>query len=151
VTFVLATFFPGPTLYDGNATARLYIDEGAGADQRRILDSIMQGKKGGPMEVLAPLMAKWLPSQITKIVVDEKDGTLSATVGRFGTIKSSRLKNEAGQQMTMQNVGFAVVFGLKNQIAELAPGQGTRWSDPDMPRQWESKSGAVGPFTWNVG
>jgi hypothetical protein len=59
-----------------------------------------------------------------------------------------RLKNEAGQQMIMQNVGFAAVFQFENLTAELAPGEGTQWSDPDMPMQWEIKSGAVGRFTW---
>jgi hypothetical protein len=51
--------------------------------------------------------------------------------------------------MTMQNVGFAVAFQFENQTAALAPSTGTRWADPDMPRQWESKSGAVGTFTWS--
>ena len=150
LTFVLATFFPGPTLYDGNATARLYVDDTASADQRRVLENIMQGTKGGPMEVLASLIGKWLSTKTTKIAIDDKNGTVSATVGEFGKIRSQRLKNDAGQQMTMQNVGFAVLFGFGNQTAELAPSDGIRWSDPDMPRQWESKSGAVGTFTWKV-
>jgi hypothetical protein len=53
--------------------------------------------------------------------------------------------------MTMQNVGFAVALQFDQQRAELAPSTGTRWSDPDLPRQWESKSGAVGTFTWSGG
>lgn len=36
-TLVLSYDFPGPTLYDGNATARLYMDEATTADQRREL------------------------------------------------------------------------------------------------------------------
>src|SRR5918999_1068171 len=63
VTCVFAAFFPGPTLYDGNATARLYVDESATADQRRVVETIIQGKKGGPMEVLASLTGKWLSTQ----------------------------------------------------------------------------------------
>ena len=34
-TVVFAVDFPGPTLFDGNATARLYIDAGASDEQRR--------------------------------------------------------------------------------------------------------------------
>ena len=56
---------------------------------------------------------------------------------------------EAGQQMTMQNVGFAMVFQFDNHTAALAPSDGTRWADPDMPEQWESRSGAVGQFRWS--
>lgn len=146
---VVATFFPGPTLFDGNATGRVYIDDNASEDQRRELEAIMQGKKGGPMEVLGGLVSKWLPTQTARFDVQEQDGTLSATVGNYGRIRSERLKNEAGQTMTMQKTGFVMAFQFDNQTAELAPSAGTRWSDPDMPRQWECKSGAAGSFTWS--
>ena len=36
-TLAIALDFPGPTLYDGNGTARLYVDDAASADQRREL------------------------------------------------------------------------------------------------------------------
>jgi hypothetical protein len=151
LTLALALFFPGPTLYDGNATARLYLEETTTADQRSALEPIMQGQRGGPMQILAGLITTWLPTQTTPIAVQETNGTFQAKVGNVGQIHSQRLKNEAGQPMTMQNVGFAVALQFDQQRAELAPSKGTRWSDPDLPRQWESKSGAVGTFTWSGG
>jgi len=151
LTLALALFFPGPTLYDGNATARLYLEETATADQRSALEPIMQGQRGGPMQILAGLITTWLPTQTTPIMVQEANGTIQAMVGNVGQIHSQRLKNEAGQPMTMQNVGFAVALQFDRQTAELAPSSGTRWSDPDLPHQWESKSGAVGTFTWSGG
>jgi len=150
INFVFAGFFPGPTLYDGNGTARLYIDAATSDAQQQVLEAIMQGKKGGPMEIVGGLCATYLPTKRVPIAVQESNGTITATVGEVGQIKSQRLKNEAGQQMTMQNVGFAIAFQFKDQTAELAPSDGTRWSDPDMPEQWESRSGAVGTFTWSV-
>ena len=54
-TVVFAVDFPGPTMFDGNATARLYVDEEANADQRRELEAIYSGQKGGPMAGIAPL------------------------------------------------------------------------------------------------
>ena len=54
---LLGIHFPGPTLFDGNATARVFIEEGADDDQQRELESIFQGEKGGPMEVLASLVS----------------------------------------------------------------------------------------------
>ena len=47
-TLAMAFDFPGPTLYDGNGTARLYIDDGASAEQRRELEAIFQGTKERP-------------------------------------------------------------------------------------------------------
>jgi len=149
-TVALALDFPGPTLYDGNGTARLYIDDAASADHCRELEAIFQGKKGGPMEILAGLVTKWLPTQVAKIDFQEKGGTLTATVDGFGQMKSQRLTNEAGQPTTMQNTGFTTALQFENRAAQLAPSSGTHWSDPDMPRQFETKSGAVAKFTWRV-
>lgn len=148
LNFVFVGFWPGPTLYDGNGTGRLYIDRATSEEQQRALEAIMQGKKGGPAEIIAGLFATYLPTKRVAITVHESNGTITATVGDVGHIQSQRLKNEAGQQMTMQNVGFAVVFQFKDQTAELAPSDGSRWSDPDMPRSFEMKSGAVGSFAW---
>ena len=149
-TLVLANDFPGPTLLDGNGTARLYIDDGANADQRRELEAIFQGRKGGPMEVLAGLITNWLPTRTARIDIHEEGDSITATVGNFGTVKSQRLKNEAGKPMTMQNVGFTSVLQFDNDAAQLAP-SGSQWSDPDMPRRFETKSGAVGTFGWSGG
>lgn len=148
-TVVFAGFYPGPTLYDGNGTARVYLDDAASSDQQRELEAIMLGKKGGPMGVVASLVSKFLPTQTAKIDVQEENGTITAKIGEVGQLKSQRLKNEAGQQMTMHNAGFAVLFQLENQMAELAPSEGTRWADPDLPEQWDSLSGAVGKFSWS--
>jgi len=77
-------------------------------------------------------------------------GTLTATVAGFGQVQSQRLTNEAGQPTTMQNTGFTSALQFDNQTAQLAPSGGTQWSDPDMPRQFETKSGAVATFTWSM-
>ena len=144
---VIAYDFPGPTLFDGNGTARLYVDDGASADQLRELEAIMQGKKGGPMEVLAPLTSKWLPTASAKIDVQEDGDTVILNVAGFGEVKSDLLKNDAGQQVTMQNAGMGVTMGAHN--VELAP-SGSRWSDPDMPRQFETKSGGRATVSWSA-
>ncbi len=148
-TVVMAVDFPGPTLFDGNGTARLYIDSNANANQRRELESIFQGKKGGPMEVLAPMVSRWLPSQTARIDVKEEGDLLTASVGNFGQIRSQRLKNEAGQHTTMENAGLQAAFGLTRGY--LAPSAGTQWSDADLPHRFAARSGMVGSVNWRGG
>ncbi len=148
-TVVVAVDYPGPTLLDGNGTARLYIDTAATAEQQRELEGIFQGRKGGPMEILAGFISKWLPPQVTKIGVQEEGDTLTATVGNFGRLQSELLKNESGRTMTMRDVGFAEALQFQNATAELAP-SGSQWHDPDMPRTFETKSGARAICQWNV-
>ena len=144
-TVVFAVDFPGPTLFDGNATARLYIDDGASADQRRELEAICSGNKGGPMGALAPLITKWLPARIAKIDVAEADETITVTVANAGRVKSQRLRDPQGVGFTLRGGGF--VTGLGMQEVDLAP-SGSRWTDPDL-RQFETKSGARGEFSWS--
>ncbi|MBI3304527.1 MAG: DUF1326 domain-containing protein [Deltaproteobacteria bacterium] len=145
-TVVFAVDFPGPTLFDGNGTARLYIDEAANAEQRRELEAIFQGKKGGPWEVVSGLITKWLPTQAPKIEIQEEGDTLIAIVGSVGQVKSQRLKDAQGQPTTMQNTGFTTAWGIGT--AELAP-SGSQWSDPDL-RRFGTKSGVRGAFNWSA-
>lgn len=148
LALVVAVLWPGPTLFDGNGTGRLYIDKAANVAQLRELDTIFQGKRGGPMEVLASLTPTWLPTEITEIEVVEEADMVSASVRPFGRIQSQPLKNELGQPMTIQNVGFTAVLQFDNQTADLAPSEGSEWFDPAMPHRWSSRSGTRGTFTW---
>lgn len=147
---VLAMFYPGPTLLDGNGTARLHIDDRADADQRRELEAIFTAKRGGPLEVPGSLMTKWLPTLFSKIDITESNGSITGTVGEHGVIVSKRLVNDEGDTMTMQNVGFALALQFQNKTAELAPSDGSSWNDPELSQPWEGRSGAVGQIDWNV-
>jgi len=41
------------------------------------------------------------------------------------------------------------VMQFDHEVAQLAPSS-SQWTDPDMPHQFETKSGAVGTVTWRV-
>ena len=147
---VLWLDFPGPTLLDGNGTSRLYIDDAGDTSQQKELEDIFQGRRGGPMQMLSQLIAKWLPTITTRIDINEDNGShnITAKVGNFGEIKSQQLRNEAGRAMTVQGAGFASMFQFENDVLTLAP-SGTQWSDSDTPHtQITTRSGAVGKFSW---
>jgi hypothetical protein len=144
---VMAFDFPGPTIFDGNATSGLYIDEAANEDQLKILEAIFQGKRGGPMEMISSFSSKWLPTKRTKIDINDDGNNLTASVGSFGKIKSDQLKNESGRTMTLQGSGFASAFGMDDETFALAP-SASQWSDPDLPHQFSTRSGAVAKFSW---
>ncbi len=146
---VIGQFYPGPTLFDGNGTARVFFDESIDADTRSLLEPILQGQRGGPPEIIAGLISDWLPSSATPITVEASNGSVIADVGTVGHIESKRLVNGLGDTMTMSNAGFAVGLQLDDALGELAPSDGTRWNDPDLPEAFECKSGVVGQFTWS--
>ena len=51
------------------------------------------------------------------------------------------------QGLSLRGGGFVAALGLEE--AELAPGMGTAWTDPEF-RRIESKSGARGDFAWGA-
>jgi hypothetical protein len=141
--------FPGPTLFDGNGTARLYIDDGASDEQARELEAILTGKKGGTFEMLGSLISKWLPAERTAIQISQDGDATSVKVGGVGEISSKALRDDQGNGFTLRGGGFVSAFGMDE--AELAPSAGTKWSDPDMPRQFETTSGARGKVNLSGG
>jgi hypothetical protein len=147
-TVALLAHWPGPTLFDGKGTGRLFIDDKARDDQVRELSAIFQGQKGGGvMEVYASLISTWLPVERTAIRVSRSGDTMTASVGSAGSISSKALRDEQGSGFTLRGGGFLGAFGMEE--AELAPTVGTKWSDPAMPRAFETKSGARGTVRMN--
>ena len=141
-TVVMLVDFPGPTMFDGNGTARVLIDDKASTEQVRELSAIFQGQKGGAMEVLAGLVSTWLPPETTSIQVSKDGDQVSAKVGSRGRVTSTALRDEHGDGFTVRGGGFLSAWGMEE--AELAPTVGSRWADPQMPRSFETKSGARG-------
>jgi hypothetical protein len=138
--------FPGPTLFDGNATARLFVDDGADDDQQRELEAIFQGTKGGPMEILAPLVATWLPTKKATIDIADDGETITVSAEGAGQMRSQLLRDPQGHAFTLRGGGFVTALGLEE--ANLAP-TSAEWADPEMPRRFQTKSGARGDFTWS--
>lgn len=143
---LLAVNFPGPTMFDGDATARVFIDADADDDQQRELEAILQGKKGGPMEVIAGLVGTWLPTQNAKVGIEEEGETITVSAEGTGQMRSQLLRDPEGNAFTLRGGGFVGGFGLEE--ADLAP-TSADWADPDMPRRFETKSGARGEFAWS--
>ena len=85
-TVVLLVHFPGPTMLDGNGTARVFIDDAANDEQTRELSEIFQGRKGGMgLQMIASLMSAWLPVEKTAIRVTRDGDSVNTTVVRLAT------------------------------------------------------------------
>ena len=132
--------------FGGVELARLYIDDSASADQRRELEAIFQGEKGGVWAGLKDAIGRWLPTKVTVIKVDSGDNPAFSIAG-FGGTTLTRLKTSDGRQTTIENAPVAEAFAI--DVIELASAEKTRWADPDM-RSWEGLGfGAVEAFNWS--
>lgn len=144
-TAVVAVDFP-ELMFNGGGTGRLWVEADASAEQRRELEAIIQGKKGGPMGALAPLVATWLPTRTANIAVHDEGDAISFRVGDVGEVASRRLRDAGGNGFALRGGGF--VMGMGMEEGELAPSS-SHWSDPDMPRQFSTRSGVRGTISWS--
>jgi hypothetical protein len=142
---ILTVHFPGPTLFDGNATARVSIDDGADDDQVRELDKIFHGEVGGPMEVIGSLVSTWLPTKKASIELTDEGDAVTISADGSGALRSTLLRDPEGNSFELRGGGF--VTGLGMEVAELAP-SATTWDDAEMPQRIETKSGARGAIAW---
>lgn len=125
--------------------ARLYLDEGASEEQRRELEAIFLGQRGGVWEGVAGMIGEFLPSTTTRVEVSGGDNP-NVRVDGIADISLERVKDEAGKQAVLVNAPLSAGFAV--DTVELAMATG-RVSDPDL-RAWETlgNGGAV-PFDWS--
>ena len=128
----------------GNATARVWIDDRANANQRRELEAIILGKKGGAFAALSAAITKGLPSQFARIEVKSGDKG-SVSVGSVGVIQLAKIKDGDGRQAKLENPPTTRAFGLP--ALELAYGDGSYWADPEMRRWVSGGAGSASPFS----
>jgi hypothetical protein len=146
-TFVLAGHFPGPTMFDGGGTGRIFVDDGTSDEQREALEQIVQGNRGGNPEIFKQLISSWLPTQAASIDVGDNGDKVSVKVGDTGEVTSTLVRDQEGNAFTLEGGGFVAGFGLER--AELAP-TSSNWADSEFPiESVETKSGARGAANWS--
>ncbi len=130
----------------GQGTARLYIDASASAEQRRELEAIFSGQKGGVLEgVWGTVITTWLPAGEASIDMQRGDSP-SVTVGEFSEATLQPLEDAARRQTSVR--GAAVATALQFEELDLASSQGSRWTDPDL-QTLEGDSGTMHRFDWS--
>jgi hypothetical protein len=143
---VLAAEWPG-NFFGGKGKARLYLDAGASADQRRALEAVFAGKKGGLFEgLMGAVISSWLPAKSVPIEIRHGE-TLSLSVGDFGKATIARYKDQGGKVATVQATAAQGAF--QSASMELASSKGTRWSDPEL-RRWEGDSATIHSVSWSA-
>jgi hypothetical protein len=136
--------WPG-NFFGGNGTARLYLGDSATADQRRELEAIFLGKKGGLFEALwEAVIQKWLPTQTTKIDIAWGNSP-TVNVGSIGQVRMTPLKDQAGRSTRVEGAAAQGAFQITGM--DLASSKGSKWADPNL-RQWQGDSGTLHRFDW---
>lgn len=143
--FLTATW-PG-NFFNGDGTARLYIDESASDDQRGELDAIFSGHKGGHLEGLfGAVITKWLPAKSAKIDIQWGDNP-TFKVGDIGQATLLPIKDAEGKPTEVR--AAPALTGFQMESMGLASSKGSHFSDPDI-RPWDGDSGTLHQFNWSA-
>jgi len=138
--------WPG-NFFAGGGKARVYVDDGASADQRRELEAIFSGKKGGHLEgLMGAVIDEWLPSKVAKIAIAWGDKP-SLTIDGIGRATMQPLSDGAGNAARV--TGTPAQAGFQIATMDLASSKGSTWADPDL-RRWEGDSGTLHKFDWRA-
>ncbi len=143
-TVVFVAYFP-ELMFNGGGTGRLYLEESASAEQRRELEAIFSGARGGPMAGLAPLFTTWLPTRTAAIAINEGGDTVTVSVADAGEVVSRRLRDPDGKAFSLQ--GGGLLTAMQVDALDLAP-SASRWTDADLPIRFETRSGGRSIVRW---
>jgi hypothetical protein len=127
--------------------AVMYYDTGTSEDQRRELDAIFHGERGGLWGGMREAIKEWLPSKVAGVKNTDGDSP-GATVEGLGQVVMQPIKTESGKQATMTNAPILEAFSIGS--VDLVSGIGTKFSDPDL-RAWESLgAGSMTKVEWSA-
>lgn len=141
---VLMAHWPG-NFFEGNGTGRLFIGDGASADQQRELEAIYSGNKGGLLEGLfGALISTWHPAQAKSINIAWGDKP-TVSVDGIGQVLAAPYGDEAGNQATVSGAAAQGALQIKSMV--LANGRESSWSDPDI-GDWQGNSCTIHTFDW---
>jgi hypothetical protein len=144
---VVALFdLPGDFI-SGIDKAKLIVDESVSDEQRRELDAIFHGEKGGLWGGMKEAIGEWLPTSVSKIEVQDGDSP-GMTVAGVGQITLQPIKSPDGRATKLVDAPILAAFSIGSE--DLAYATGTKFSDPDM-REWESLGqGGVAQTVWSA-
>jgi hypothetical protein len=146
VKMVIHFQLPGDFL-GGIDKAKLYYDNAVSEDQRRELDAIFHGERGGLWGGMREAIKEWVPSAVTSVDIKNGDNP-SVRVEGIGEANLEVMKTESGKATTVSDAAVIEGFGIGAVKVARAT---TKFSDPDL-RAWESLGSGtvpVGTISWS--
>jgi hypothetical protein len=114
--------------------AKLIYDPSATTDQRRELDAIFHGEKGGLWGGMKEAIKEWLPSGEAKIDISNGSSP-GAKIEGIGEVVLQPTMTEDGKRTKLSDAPVLAAFQVG--FMNVASGVGTKLADPDL-RSWES-------------
>lgn len=134
-------------MIDGNWTEVLLIDESATIAQRDAVETLLSGRAGGPWEVLARFVGRWLPTRFVPIVFSDEGATKRGSIaGLLDTVVTQIRGRDRSKPVLFENI-FNQIHAPTQVIA-----LGTAKYDDGVIRfANDNTHGLFSNFAWTVG
>lgn len=146
-TVVVQTYQLPSGFAQGNGTGRTYISDTATAAQRKELDAIFNGERGGAFTFARTTVSTLLPTLTARISVKSDDNAVFVKIGDIAEVTARRLRSASGKQTVLGNAVYLEPVGIAYE--DLCDATGSYWSDRDMPK-WRSGGGG-GLVSFKIG
>ena len=133
-------------MIEGNWTETLILDADTSPEQRAALESILQGRAGGPWAVLARFVSRWLPTRHLPIrFVDDDTAKAVAIDG----LLDSRIEAIRGRDRD-RPVTFENIYNQIHAPAQVIATGSTRYDDGTIVVNNQGTHGLWSRFDWVV-
>ena len=133
-------------MIDGNWTEVVIVDASASEAQRTALETILQGRAGGPWQVLARFVARWLDTRYLPITFEADGLTRRGRIAGLldAVVSPIRGRDKAGP------VRFENIFNQIHGASQVLALGDTAYDDGTIVIRNAGSHGLVSQFAWRV-
>ena len=144
---VVVVYETPQVMVDGGWKQVIVVSDRATAAQRRAVEEILTGMRGGPWEILARFVGDAKPTRSARIRIEEAPGRKSVTVKGVleGAVEAIRGRNRA-EPVTFENI-YNQIHDTSQTIARGS----TRYDDGEIVIANEGTHGLWSRFRWSAG
>ena len=142
---VVVVYETPQVMVDGGWKQVIIVSESATEAQRRVVEEILTGRRGGPWEILARFVGDARPTRSAPIRIEEAPGRKSVTVKGLlaGAVEAIRGRNRA------KPVTFENIYNQIHDTSQVIARGSTRYDDGEIVIANEGTHGLWSRFRWS--
>lgn len=144
---VVVVYETPQVMVDGGWKQVIIVSDRATAAQRRAVEEILTGMRGGPWEILARFVEDARPTRSARIRIEDGPGRKSVTVKGVleGAVEAIRGRNRA------EPVTFENIYNQIHDTTQVIARGSTRYDDGEIVISNEGTHGLWSRFRWSAG
>ena len=144
---VVVVYETPQVMVDGGWKQAIIVSDRATAAQRRAVEEILTGMRGGPWEILARFVGDARPTRSARIRIEDAPGRKSVTVRGVleGAVEAIRGRNRA------EPVTFENIYNQIHDTSQVIARGTTRYDDGEIVIANEGTHGLWSRFRWSAG